>query len=67
MAIMTKVFGALRRKRNDKDEDAPVRVYVRHNGSLYIKGNELARNAAWRKKVKNMREADLTGRNKKGA
>ena len=61
--VLTKVFDVLRRKQ-DTSENDDVKVYVTPNGSLYVKGHELAHNAAWRAKVKELIDADLTGRNK---
>ena len=63
--VLTKVFDVLRRKQDTgESEDVDVKVYVTPNGSLYIKGHELAHNAAWRAKVNELIDADLTGRNK---
>lgn len=63
--VLTKVFDVLRRKQEtSKNADVNVKVYVTPNGSLYVKGHDLAHNAAWRAKVKELIDADLTGRNK---
>jgi hypothetical protein len=63
--MITRVFDALRRKQNGSENYDHVKVYVSRNGSLYVKGHELAHSAAWRAKVKELIDADLTGRNKK--
>ena len=63
--VLTKVFDVLRRKQDtSENDDVNVKVYVTPNGGLYVKGHELAHNAAWRAKVKELIDADLTGRNK---
>ena len=65
--MTTKLLRAIRRRLNaSKNNDDKVKVYVTSNGSLYVKGRELAQNAAWREKVKQLIDADLTGRNKPG-
>ena len=61
--MITKVIGTLRRSKSSNKEEQ-VRVYVSRDGSVYVKGRELAHNAAWRAKVKKLIDADLTGRNK---
>ena len=66
--MITKVKNALRRNQNDSESDKsinkePIKVYVSHNGSVYVKGDELAQNTAWKAKVKELIDADLTGRN----
>ena len=64
--MLTKVFDVLRRKQTTSgDDDVNIKVYVSPNGSLHVKGHELAHNAAWRAKVKQLIDADLTGRGKK--
>ena len=66
--MLTRVKNALRRNQNDGENDEPtntepIKVYVSHNGSVYVKGRELAQNTAWKAKVKELMDADLTGRN----
>ena len=63
--MITKVLGALHLKPNSSKNDDRVKVYVSNNGGLYVKGHELADNAAWRAKVKALIDADLTGRGKR--
>lgn len=62
--MITKVMGVLRRNQNTSENDKHIKVYVSHNGSVYVKGHELAHNAAWKAKVKELIDADLTGRNR---
>lgn len=62
--MITKVLDTIRRKQHASDNDDHVKVYVSRNGSLHVKGHELAQNAAWRAKVKELLDADLTGKNK---
>ena len=59
-----RALGAFRRKQNANENDDHVKVYVSNHGSLYVNGNELARSATWRAKVKELIDADLTGRNR---
>ena len=66
--MITRVKNALRRNQTDSENDEPtsaepIKVYVSHNGGVYVKGHELAQNTAWRAKVKELIDADLTGRN----
>ena len=62
--MITKVMSAFRRSQNASEDEERVKVYVSRDGSMYVKGRELARNAAWRAKVKELIDADLTGRNR---
>jgi len=62
--MITKVLHAIRGKPSANEDDDRVKVYVSRNGSLYVKGYELAHSASWRAKVKELIDADLTGRNK---
>ena len=64
--MITKVLRAIRRRPNAIQNNDRVKIYVSRNGSLHVKGRELAQNAAWRAKVKELIDADLTGRNKPG-
>lgn len=62
--MLAKVYEALRRKQDAGESDEiNVKVYVTPNGSVYVKGHELAHNAAWRAKVNKLIDADLMGRN----
>ena len=63
--MIAKALRAIRR-RHSADKDGKVKVYVTLSGSLHVRGHELAKNAAWRAKVKQLIYADLTGRNKQG-
>lgn len=47
------------------ESDSPVKVHVSNSGSLHIDERELVRNPVWRRKAKELIDADLTGRNKK--
>ena len=70
--MITKMLDSIRGKPdgndgvdNVKEEGGDdVKVYVSSNGSLYVKAHELAHSRAWREKVKKLRDADLTGRNR---
>ena len=63
--MIAKVLRAIRRRQNASENNGDrIKVYVSSNGSLRVKGHELAQNAEWRAKVKQLIDADLTGRNK---
>ena len=64
--MITKILEAMRGKQNASENNDRVKVHVRQNGSLYVKGRELAQSAAWRAKVKELIDADLAGRKKAG-
>lgn len=62
--VLSSIFQRIKASKQN-EVDRP-KVYVRRNGSLYVKGQELAKSAAWREKVGRLADADLTGRQNKG-
>lgn len=62
--MITKVLEALHLRPNASKDSARVKVHVSANGSLRIKGRELAQSSTWRKEVDKLIDADLTGRNR---
>ena len=64
--MITKVLDALHLRPTASKDSDHVKVHVSGNGSLYVKGHELAQSRAWRKKVNELIDADLTGRNRQG-
>ena len=62
--MITKMLENIRRMQNASEDEDHVKVYVTRNGGLRVKGHELAQNAAWRAKVQEMIDADLTGKNR---
>ena len=62
--MITKILDSIRGKPDANEGGDDVKVYVSSNGSLYVKAHELAHSRAWRAKVKKLRDADLTGRNR---
>ena len=60
-----KVLEVLHLKPRANESDSPVKMHVSNSGSLHIDERELVRNPVWRRKAKELIDADLTGRNKK--
>ena len=50
-------------KRLQRRNESRVRIYLTDGGNMYVRGEDLAQNPAWREKVRQLIAADLTGKN----
>lgn len=62
--MIMKVLEVLHLKPRANENDRPVKVHVSNSGTLHIDERELVRNPVFRRKVKELMDADLAGRNK---